>query len=49
MFSETRGRQKLSSRQAVHDICLENSIPSTDGKNGRNQIIISKIKCLKSF
>ena len=40
MFSETRARQKLSSRQAVYDIYLKDSIPSTDGRNRRNQITI---------
>ena len=44
MFSETRGQQKLSSGQAVYDIWLENSIPSTNGRHGQNQITISKRK-----
>ena len=46
MFSETRGQQKLSSGQAVYDIWLENSIPSTNGRHGQNQITISKRKFL---
>ena len=46
MFSETRGQKKLSSRQAVYDIWLKNSIPSIDGRNSPNQITISKRKFL---
>ena len=46
MSSETRGQQKLSSREAVYDIWLENSIPSTNGRNGQSQITISKRKFL---
>ena len=46
MFSETRGQQKLSSRQAVYDIWLKNSIPSNDERNSPNQITISKRKFL---
>lgn len=35
-------KQEVNCRQAVYDMWLENTIPSTDFRNGRNCINISK-------
>ena len=41
-FAERRGRHIFKKRQLVYDIWIDHSIPSTDGRNGRNIITISK-------
>ena len=41
-FAERRGRHIFKKRQLVYDMWIDHSIPSTDGRNGRNIITISK-------
>ena len=41
-FKETRTREKCKDRQAVYDAWVENSIPSTDDRNGQNKVATSK-------
>ena len=50
-FIETRGRNPLSPefKQNIYDIWLENSIPSTDGRNGRNIVSIAKEQFQQKF
>ena len=42
---ETQGRKNLSDeiRQSVYDIWVEQSVNSTDGRNGRNTVKITKL------
>ena len=48
-FEESRGQNKLpiETQLAVYNTWLENSIVSTDGRNGRNEINISKRQYLQ--
>ena len=44
LFSENRGRQELSQnvKQNIYDTWIKNSINSTDSRNGRNLVKLSK-------
>ena len=48
---DSRGRHRLSVeiQQAVYNTWVENSIHSTDGRNGRNMVNISKRKYLSKY
>ena len=47
-FSETRGRQqRLEVKQKVYDTWCQNAINSTDARNGRNIVSLSKRKFLQ--
>ena len=46
IFKETRGREKCKDRHVVYDAWVENSIPSTDCRNGRSKVTISKRRYL---
>ena len=50
-FEESRGQNKLpiKAQLAVYNTWLENSIVSTDGRNGRNEINISKRQYLQRY
>ena len=49
-FSETRGRQQqLEVKQKVYDTWCQNAINSTDARNGRNMISLSKRKFLQQY
>ena len=50
-FRDPRGRSKLSPEdtQKVFDMYVENSITSTDGRNGRNMLKISKRRLLEIY
>lgn len=49
-FQETRGRQEqLEIKQKVYDIWLKNAINSTDGRNGRNMVRMSKRKYIAQY
>ena len=50
-FEESRGWNKLpiETKLAVYNTWLENSIVSTDGRNGRNEINISKRQYLQTY
>ena len=49
-FTETRGRQEqLEVKQKVYDMWLKNAINSTDGRNGRNMVRLSKRKFLQQY
>ena len=52
MFSkENRGKKPLSTeiKQQVYDAWISNSIPSTDNRNARSKINISKLQFIKKF
>ena len=36
------GREKCNDRQAVYDAWVQNSIPSTDARNGHNKVTKKK-------
>ena len=48
---ETRGRNALplETLQQIYDLWIEHSIPSTDGRNGRNMINLSKRKYIEQY
>ena len=49
-FSETRGRQQqLEVKQKVYDTWCQNAINSTDARNGRNMVSLSKRKFLQQY
>ena len=49
-FSETRGRQqRLEVKQKVYDTWCQNAINSTDARNGRNMVSLSKRKFLQQY
>ena len=49
-FKETRGRQEqIEIKQKVYDTWLKNAINSTDGRNGRNMVKLSKRKFLEQY
>ena len=49
-FKETRGRQEqIEIKQKVYDTWLKNAINSTDGRNGRNMVKLSKGKFLNNM
>ena len=50
-YKEKRGREGLSleSNQLIYDTWLENCITSTDGRNGRNMIQLSKRKYIEKY
>ena len=50
-YCETRGRQKLPSETQlkIFNTWIENSIPSTDGRNGRNEVNLSKREYIKKY
>ena len=45
-LAERRGRHKFKERQLVYDMLIDHRIPSTNGRNGRNIITISKRRFL---
>ena len=45
-FAKRRGRHKFKERQLVYYMWTDQSISSTDGRNGRNTITISKCRFL---
>ena len=50
LFQETRGRQEqLGIRQKIFDTRIKNAIITTDGRNGRNIVKISKRKYLEQY
>ena len=51
LFSEIRGRQELSQniKQNIYDTWIKNSINSTDGRNGRNLVKLSKRKYIEQY
>ena len=50
-YCETRCRQKLSSETQLKIFItwVENSIPSTNGRNGRNEVNLSKREYVKKY
>ena len=51
LFSEIRGRQELSQniKQNIYDTWIKNFINSTDGRNGRNLVKLSKRKYTEQY
>ena len=47
LFSEICGRQELNVKQNIYDTWIKNSINSTDGRNGRNLVKLSKRECIE--
>jgi len=50
-FEENRGRSALSkmTKQKIYDMWIQNSINSTDGRNGRNQVSMNKESYIKKY
>ena len=50
-YKESRWREGISfeSKQTMYNTWIENCITSTDGRNGRNAVQISKRKCLAKY
>ena len=51
LFSEIHGRQELSQnvKQNIYNTQIKNSINSTDGRNGRNLVKLSKRKYIEQY
>ena len=50
-FRELRGRNKIpiGTQNKIYNTWLENSIVSTDGRNGRNEVNISKRQFVQKY
>ena len=50
-YQETRGREGLllQTKQSIYNMWIDNCTTSTDGRNGRNMVQISKRKYLEKY